>query len=240
MMKDKVVLIAGGSGEIGQACADLFSRAGAKVVLAARNREKAEGKAKALNDKGGEAYVIDLDVTDPASVSAMVKEVVDSLGAIDVLINAFGLGMILPLPEAEPEAIKEVLDVNTFGTILVTKAVLPHMAEKKSGKVIMIPGIIGKYVMRHSSVYSASKFAVAGFTKALVEEYKRDGIGFSLFYLGGVGTEFWDNPNVQMRVQKDKMLQPDEVAKAIYYAATQPSPGVMNEIVIQPDSHQMV
>lgn len=240
MMKDKVVLIAGGSGEIGQACADLFSRAGAKVVLAARNREKAEGKAKALNDKGGEAYVIDLDVTDPASVSAMVKEVVDSLGAIDVLINAFGLGMILPLPESEPEAIKEVLDVNTFGTILVTKAVLPHMAEKKSGKVIMIPGIIGKYVMRHSSVYSASKFAVAGFTKALVEEYKRDGIGFSLFYLGGVGTEFWDNPNVQMRVQKDKMLQPDEVAKAIYYAATQPSPGVMNEIVIQPDSHQMV
>lgn len=240
MMKDKVVLIAGGSGEIGQACADLFSRAGAKVILAARNREKAEGKAKALNDKGGEAYVIDLDVTDPASVSAMVKEVVDSLGAIDVLINAFGLGMILPLPESEPEAIKEVLDVNTFGTILVTKAVLPHMAEKKSGKVIMIPGIIGKYVMRHSSVYSASKFAVAGFTKALVEEYKRDGIGFSLFYLGGVGTEFWDNPNVQMRVQKDKMLQPDEVAKAIYYAATQPSPGVMNEIVIQPDSHQMV
>jgi len=239
-MKDKVVLIAGGSGEIGQACADLFSRAGARVVLAARNREKAEGKAKELNDKGGEAYVIDLDVTDSASVSAMVTEVVSSLGGIDVLINAFGMGMILPLPEAEPEAIKEVLEVNTYGTILVTKAVLPHMAEKKSGKVIMIPGIIGKYVMRHSSVYSASKFAVAGFTKALVEEYKRDGIGFTLFYLGGVGTQFWDNPNVQMRVQKDKMLQPEEVAKAIYYAATQPSPGIMNEIVIQPDSHQMV
>jgi NADP-dependent 3-hydroxy acid dehydrogenase YdfG len=239
-MKDKVVLIAGGSGEIGQACADLFSRAGARVVLAARNRDKAEAKAKELNDKGGEAYVIDLDVTDSASVSAMVTEVVSSLGGIDVLINAFGMGMILPLPEAEPEAIKEVLEVNTYGTILVTKAVLPHMAEKKSGKVIMIPGIIGKYVMRHSSVYSASKFAVAGFTKALVEEYKRDGIGFTLFYLGGVGTQFWDNPNVQMRVQKDKMLQPEEVAKAIYYAATQPSPGIMNEIVIQPDSHQMV
>lgn len=68
------------------------------------------------------------------------------------------------------------------------------------------------------------------------------GLKFSLLYLylGGVDTKFWDNPNVDMRVQKDKMLSPQEVAKAVYYAASQPGQSVLNEIVIQAESHQMV
>ena len=239
-MKDQVVVIAGGSGEIGQAAGSLFARAGARVVLAARDRAKAEAAAAAMNAAGGEAYVADLDVTDAESVQAMTRQVAEELGRIDVLVNAFGVGMILPLEQAETPDIERVMQVNATGTILVTQAVVRVMKQQKSGRVIQIPGIVGKYVMRGSSVYSASKFAVAGFTKAMVEETKRDGIGFSLLYLGGVATGFWDSPLVQMRVQKEKMLTPAEVAKAIYYAASQPAPGVLNELVIQPDSHQMV
>lgn len=104
----------------------------------------------------------------------------------------------------------------------------------------MFPGILGKAVMKNTSVYSASKFAVAGLTKALVEEQRRGAVKFTLLYLGGVDTEFWDNPRVDMRVQKDKMLTTQEVAKAVYYAASQPSLSVLNEIVIQPESHQIV
>lgn len=240
VMKDQVVLIVGATGGIGQATATLFAKAGAKVVLAGRNRAAAETLASTLNGAGGEAYVMDVDVTDPASIDRLVQEVVTNLGAIDILVNAFGVGIIQPIADASLDDIKRILDVNTLGTILMTKAVIPHMAERKSGKVIQIPGIIGKHVMRGSSVYSASKFAVAGFTKALVEDHKRDGIGFSLLYLGGVGTPFWDSDIVQMRVQKEKMLTAEEAAKAIYYAASQPQPGVLNEMVIQPDSHQMV
>ncbi|NBV31980.1 MAG: SDR family NAD(P)-dependent oxidoreductase, partial [Bacteroidetes bacterium] len=91
-----------------------------------------------------------------------------------------------------------------------------------------------------SSVYSASKYAVTGFTKALVEEQKRSGIFFSLFYLGGVATDFWENPVVTMRVQADKMLSAAEVAKAVYYAASQPEGSVLTEISLQPESHMMV
>lgn len=104
----------------------------------------------------------------------------------------------------------------------------------------MFPGILGKAVMRNSSVYSASKYAVTGFTKALVEENKRSGVKFSLLYLGGVATDFWENTNIDMRVQKDKMLTPEEVAKSVFYAASQPDQSVLNELVIQPESHQMV
>ncbi len=239
-MKDKIILIVGGSGGIGLACADLFSKAGAKVVLAARNKEKAEEKARSINENGGEAFVIRVDVTDHESVSDMVKEVIENLGTIDILVNAFGTGMIQPVLDIKPEDAKEVFDVNVYGTFLVTQAVVRHMASGKGGAVVMFPGILGKTVMRNTSVYSASKFAVTGFTKALTEEHKRSGIKFSLLYLGGVGTGFWDNSRIEMRVQKDKMLTPQEVAKAVYYAASQPGQSVLNEIVIQPESHQMV
>jgi len=239
-MKNKIILIAGGSGGIGQACAELFSKAGAKVVLAARDKKQAEEKARAINENGGDAFVIQVDVTDHASVSAMVKEITDNLGPIDVLVNAFGTGIIQPLLDIEPDNAKAVFDVNIYGTFLVTQAVIRSMAAEKKGTVIMFPGILGKSVMRNTAVYSASKFAITGFTKALVEEHRRSGIKFSLLYLGGVATDFWENPLVEMRVQKDKMLTPDEVAKAVYYSASQPGHSVLNEIVIQPESHQMV
>ena len=239
-MKNKVVLIVGGSGGIGQASADLFARAGAKVVLAARNKSKAEEKAKEINDSGGEAFAIEVDVTELASVSKMTREIEENVGEIDVLVNAFGLGMIQPLLDIKPDDARELFDVNVFGTFLVTQTVVRYMTTNKKGRVIMFPGILGKAVMRNSSVYSASKYAVTGFTKALVEENKRSGVKFSLLYLGGVATDFWENPNIDMRVQKDKMLTPEEVAKSVFYAASQPDQSVLNELVIQPESHQMV
>jgi len=239
-MKNQVVLIVGGSGGVGTATAMLFAKAGARIVLAARNRDRAEKTAKEINANGGEAYVIDVDVTDASSVEKMTADVIKELGKVDVLINAFGLGIIQPLLNMEPQKAKEVIDVNVYGTFLVTQSVLQHMAKEKSGKVVMIPGILGKAVMRGSSLYSATKYAVTGMTKALVDEHKRSNIKFTLMYLGGVDTGFWDSDLIDMKVQRDKMLTTEEVAKAIYYAINQPGNSVLNEIVIQSDSHQMV
>jgi len=239
-MKDKIVLIVGGSGGIGQACARVFAKAGAKVVLAARNQKEAEKVAKEINDSGGEAYVIGVEVTDLASVSKMAREVTEDLGAIDVLVNAFGKAVIQPLLDIKPDDAKQMFDVNIFGTFLVTQTIVRYMATEKKGRVILFPGSVGKYPMKNSSVYSASKFAVTGFAKSLTEEFKRSGVKFTLMHLGGVDTPMWDSDTVDMRVQKDKMLTTEEVAKAVYYAANQPDGSVLNEVVIQPESHQMV
>lgn len=239
-MKDKVVLIVGGSGGIGSAAGKVFGKAGAKVVLAARNQEKAEKVAREINDNGGEAFVIGVDVTDLASVSTMTREVTEDLGSIDVLVNAFGKGIIQPLLDIKPDDARQMLETNVFGTFLVTQTVVRHMATEKKGRVIMFPGTLGKYAMKNSSVYAASKFAVTGFTKSLIEEHRRSGIKFTLMHLGGVDTPFWDGKNIDMRVQRDKMLTPQEVGKAVYYAANQPADSVLNEITIQPESHQMV
>ncbi len=239
-MKDKIILIVGGSGGIGSACARMFGKAGATVVLAARDQQKAEGVAKEINEEGGEAYVIGVEVTDLASVSKMAREVVEDLGAIDVLVNAFGTAVIQPLLDIKPKDAREMIDVNVYGTFLVTQTVVRYMATEKKGQVIMFPGSVGKYPMKNSSVYSASKFAITGFAKSLTEEHKRSGVTFILMHLGGVDTPLWDSKTVDMRVQKDKMLSPEEVAKSVYYAVNQPDGSVLNEIVIQPESHQMV
>jgi NADP-dependent 3-hydroxy acid dehydrogenase YdfG len=239
-MKDQVVLIAGASGGIGAACARLFAKAGAKVVLAARNTDKAEEIAREINGNGGEAYVSALDVTNISSVNTLVNDVAKELGKIDVLVNAFGIGLIKPLLDINPNDAKRVFDVNVYGTFLLTQTVMRYMETAKKGTVVFYPGTMGKYVMRGSSVYSAAKHALVGFAKALTEENKRTNIRFSLLYLGGVDTPFWDNPNVDMKVQRDKMLTVDEVAKATYYAVSMPGGAALNELVLQPESHQLV
>lgn len=239
-MKDKLVLIVGGSGGIGSAVAKLFAKGGARIVLAARNKSKAEQVAKNINDDGGEAYAIEVDVTKEESVTKMTDEIRNELGPVHVLINAFGQGLIQPFMEIEPKDAKEIIDTNVYGTFLVTQAVGKIMDKEADTSVIMFPGTMGKYVMKNASVYAASKFAIQGFTKALIEEQRREKTKFTLLYLGGVDTPFWDDERVNMRVKKDMMLSPEEVAKAVYYAVNQPSGSVMNEMVIQPESHQLV
>jgi NADP-dependent 3-hydroxy acid dehydrogenase YdfG len=239
-VKDKIVLIVGGTGGIGSATAKIFSEQGAKVVIAGRNRSKAEEIAKELNGNGGDAYAITVDVTNPVSVDTMTKEVESGLGKIDVLVNAFGQGLIQSFSDIQAEAAKEVLDVNIYGTFLVTQRVLQSMNTETPTNVIMFPGTMGKYVMKNSSVYAASKFAVQGFTKALVEELKREKVRFSLLYLGGVDTAFWDDDRVNMRVKKEAMLTTEAVAQTVLATVTMPGAAVVNEIVMQPESHQMV
>lgn len=238
-MQNQVVLIIGAGG-IGSAAARLFSQAGAKVALSSQHLIKSEHVVRELNEEGGDAYAYEADVTDPNSVANLANTVISEHGRIDVLVNAFGTGMIQPLAESDPDRIRELLSVNVNGTIFATQAVLKHMMAAKKGTIILIPGILGKHVMKHSSIYSASKFAVAGFGKALVEEHRRSGIKVSLLYLGGVATSFWENPDIGMRVQADKMLTADDVAKAILFVCSQSESSVLNEIVMQPESHQLI
>ena len=239
-MDNKIILIVGGSGGIGSAAAKRFAREGAKVILASRNKSSVEKVAKEINDNGGEAFAIEVDATDPSSVVKMTNEIDSQLGKIDVLVNAFGQGLIQPFMDIDPADAKEIIETNVYGTFLVTQTVMKAMKEDEPTSVVMFPGTMGKYVMKNASVYAASKFAIQGMTKALVEEQRRGKTKFSLLYLGGVDTPFWDDERVNMRVKKDMMLSPDEVADAIFYAVNQPSGSVMNEVVIQPESHQLV
>ncbi len=239
-MTNKIVLIVGGTGGIGSAIAKNVSDQGARVVIAGRNRTKAEEIAKELNASGGDAYAIDVDVTNPASVKNLAEQVASGLGKIDVLVNAFGQGIIQPIKDINPTDAKEIIDVNVYGTFLVTQTMIPFMNTESTSHVLMFPGTMGKFIMRNSSVYSASKFAIQGFTKALTEELKREKVQFTLFYLGGVDTDFWEDDRVQMRVKKEAMLTPEDVANTVAATLSLRGSAVVNEVVMQPESHQLV
>lgn len=238
-MEDKIILIVGVGG-IGSACARLISKSGAHLVLAGHDRDESERLAREINDTGGEAYATRVDVTNLSSVVSMVNDIVQELGRIDVLINAFGAGYIRSLLDIKPREAREMIDTNLYGTFLVTQSVMRYMETNKEGSIVFFPGILGKSAMKNGSLYSATKFALTGFVKSLVEETRRTNIRFSLFYIGSVDTPFWDEKNIEMKFNREKMLSPDDIAKAVYYSLSQPSGSVLNEIVIQPQGNQMI
>ncbi|MCY7346720.1 MAG: SDR family oxidoreductase [Pyrinomonadaceae bacterium] len=237
-LEGKTALIVGASRGIGRASAELFAKAGANVVVSARNETELMEAEFALNNIGGEVLALAADASIEADVKALIDESIKRFGKIDYLIHAAGAGILKPFGELTAEDLDALLTANVKTAFNVLQAVLPKMAENKFGRIIAIPGILGKAPMMQASAYCAAKYALTGMIKCLAQEYKRFGIRFSLMHLGGVDSNFWDD--ITMKVQRDKMLSIDAAANAVFFAATQEGEGVMAEIVLMPENHQLV
>lgn len=234
----KVVMIVGAGRGIGRCCAELFSEAGASLVLASRDEaELSELEFKLAHKNNTEVLALASDATVQADVEHLVEETIERFGRIDTLVYAAGMGILKSFAELSGEDLDKLFAVNTGGAFHTMQAVLPVMAEQKSGNVVVIPGILGRAPMANAAAYCAAKYALTGMTKCLALEYKRFGIKFSLMHFGGVDTSFWDN--ISMRVQRDKMLSPESAARAVFFAATQTGDGVLGELILQPESHQL-
>jgi NAD(P)-dependent dehydrogenase (short-subunit alcohol dehydrogenase family) len=237
-MKNKVVVITGASSGIGRATALLLAQKGASLALAARSYPQLTEVADEVKRLGGQAIAVPTDVTQPDQVADLMSEVISTYGRIDALVNCAGVGVIRPVEQLTVEDMDRTYAVNVKGVMLVTRAAGMEMLKTGGGKVVTPVGTMGRYVMRGSAAYSASKWGAVGALKAMATEWQRNGIGFSLLYLGGVDTPLWDA--IEMKVQRDKMLRAEDAAQAIAYALDASPNGVLNEIVLQPDSHQFI
>ena len=237
-LEGKTVLIVGGSRGIGRASAELFAKAGANVVVSARNESELMEAEFALNNIGGEVLALAADASIEADVKNLVEQSIAKFGAIDYLIHAAGAGVLKPFGELTGADLDYLLTANVKTAFNVLQAVLPVMAANKFGRVVAIPGILGKAPMMQAAAYCAAKYALTGMIKCLAQEYKRFGIRFSLMHLGGVDSNFWDE--ITMKVQRDKMLSIEAAANAVFFAATQSGEGVMAEVVLMPENHQLV
>ena len=238
-LEGKTALIVGASRGIGLASAELFSKAGANVVISARNESQLLEAEYQLN-AGGSAEVLSLaaDASIEADVKVLVDESVKKFGSIDYLIHAAGAGVLKPFGELTTEDLDALFNANVKTAFNVLQAILPKMAEQKFGRVVAIPGILGKAPMMQAAAYCAAKYALTGMIKCLAQEYKRFGIRFSLMHFGGVNSKFWDD--ISMKVQRDKMLSIEAAANAVFFAATQEGEGVMAEVILMPENHQLV
>jgi NAD(P)-dependent dehydrogenase (short-subunit alcohol dehydrogenase family) len=179
-----VVLITGVSSGIGQATARYLTSAGYRVFGTSRIPERCPSVEG--------VHVIGLDVRDPASVEACVAGVLDQTGRIDVLINNAGYGLFGGIEEASDAEVHAQFETNYFGMVRLTKAVLPIMRDQHRGRIINISSIAGLLAVPFLGHYSASKFAVEGYTEALHHEVAPLGIHVSLIEPGVVFSPFWN------------------------------------------------
>ncbi|MCP4141055.1 MAG: SDR family oxidoreductase [Chloroflexi bacterium] len=190
-LKGKVVLITGASSGFGARAAHLFAKEGAKVVLAARRLNRLQDLVNEIQDNGGEALAVPVDVANLDEITLMVQSTLDFYGKIDILFNNAGFGRLDWLEKLNAERdIETQIAVNLTGLIQVTRTVLPHMLEQGNGHIINMGSIAGYTAPPLYSVYAATKFGVRGFTDALRREVRHLGIRVSAIYPGGAETEF--------------------------------------------------
>jgi len=237
-MQNKVVLITGASSGIGRAAALMLAARGAQLALAARSYPKLVEVCDEVRSLGARAEALPTDVRVRADVADMVAEALAAYGRIDALVHCAGVGVLKPAEQLSDDDIDVQLDTNVKGTLLTASAVGAAMQKTGGGRIVAPVGTMGRFVMRGSAAYSASKWGAVGALKAMATEWQRSGIGVSLLYLGGVDTPFWDG--IDMRVQRDKMLRAEDAARAIVYSLEASPLGVLNEMVLQPDSHQFI
>jgi NADP-dependent 3-hydroxy acid dehydrogenase YdfG len=190
-LKDKVVLITGASSGFGEDAALRFAKEGCKVVLAARRMDRLQDLAARIQDDGGEAMAIPVDIVNRADIDNMVETTLDLYSHIDILFNNAGIGRVDWFEKMSTERDMETLiHVNLTGLMQVTHAVLPHMLARRQGHIINMISVAGLIASPLISTYAASKFGARAFTDSLRREVAPLGIKVSGIYPGPAATEF--------------------------------------------------
>jgi short-subunit dehydrogenase len=185
----QVIWITGASSGIGEALAVEFRNQGADLILSARRREELERVSASLPDAAGSrCLILPMDVTDTSSMIGLVEAVKSEFGRVDVLVNNAGISQRSWTAETSLEVDRRIMEVNFFGTVALTKAVLPLMMERRSGHIIVISSVAGKFGFYLRSAYSASKHALHGFFESLRMEVYNQGIQVLLVCPGRVKT----------------------------------------------------
>ncbi len=223
-MKDKVVIITGGSSGIGFACAEAFGRKGARVAISGRNKEKLDAAAAQLKAQGIEVFAVVADAAKEDDNSRMAAEVMNKWGRIDILVNNAGISMRALFEKLQLDVFRQVMDINFYGTVYATKYCLPYILRSK-GSIIGISSINGYRGTPARTAYTASKYAMQGFMEALRTEVMKRGVhilvacpGFTTSNIRNAALTADGSQQGESPREEDKMMSAEEVAEAIVRA----------------------
>jgi NAD(P)-dependent dehydrogenase (short-subunit alcohol dehydrogenase family) len=196
-LREKVVLIAGGSRGLGFVLARECGRRGARVAICARDRHELEEAKRRLAQEGIEAYALTCDLSRRAQVGRMVETVMEHFGRVDVLVNNASVIAAGPLLDQRVEDFEQVMAVNFFSGLYATMALLPHMLAREEGRIVNITSIGGKIAVPHLLTYSSAKFAAVGLSEGMRAELARYGIRVTTVAPGLMRTGSYLNTLIQ-------------------------------------------
>jgi 2-deoxy-D-gluconate 3-dehydrogenase len=206
LLAGRVAIVTGGSGGIGLGMSRGLAKAGARVVVAARNRDKMDAAVAGLRALGPEALAVEVDVADEASVAHLVDEVARACGRIDILVNNAGINIRGPVQDLALDQWREVLDTNLTSAFLCSRAAYPHMKRAGGGKVINIGSMMSIFGASYAPAYGASKGGVVQLTKSLAMAWAADNIQVNAVLPGWIDTELTRRAREQVPGLHEKVL----------------------------------
>jgi clavulanate-9-aldehyde reductase len=240
-LSGKAVAITGASSGIGEATALALARAGASVALGARRKDRIDALAARIEDEGGTAVAVEVDVADEAQARGFVETAHERLGRLDTLVNNAGVMLLGPVEQGDSDDWRTMVSANVLGLLYCTAAALPIMRAQQSGDIVNISSVAGRFARAGNAVYALTKFGVNAFSEGLRQEITEGGIRVIVIEPGFVDTELQSHNKGEarealegMREQLGEVLRAQDVANGILYAISQPPHVSVNEVLIRP------
>lgn len=238
-LEGKVAAVTGAASGIGLECAKAMLAAGARVVLV----DRAEDKLRRLCDElGPSAMSVVVNLLDPASVSAMMPQILEKAGQLDILHANAGAYVGGPVVEGDADAWDRMLNLNINAAFRCVREVLPHMVERRTGDVLFTSSIAGIVPVIWEPIYTASKFAVQAFVHTVRRQVAPHGIRVGAICPGPVVTallDSWPKDKLDDELAKGNLLQPKEVADAVLFILTRPRGVTIRDLVILPQGNDL-
>ena len=239
-MSAPVVLVTGALSGIGRATAEAFAREGAKVVISGRNAETGEAVAAELRNLGGEAHFIRADVRHEDDLRALVDGTVAKFGRLDIAVNNAGTeGQFGPITDQTPESYAAMFDTNVLGVLLSMKHQLRVLQAQGSGSIINISSVLGQAAYANAALYTASKHAVEGLTKAAALEGAPFGVRVNAVAPGPIDTPMLERftggeegkAGLASTIPMARTGAPDEIAQAVVFLASDKASFITGHVV---------
>ncbi|MHA3703051.1 SDR family NAD(P)-dependent oxidoreductase [Jatrophihabitans sp. YIM 134969] len=245
-LEGTAALVTGASSGIGEATALALAAEGAKVAVVARRRDRLEDLAGRIGAAGGEALVVEADVTDEAAARDAVARAVDRFGRLDTVVANAGVMLLGPIEDAPVEEWRRMVDLNVMGLLYTAHAALPHLLEaagqapREVADLVLVSSVAGRVPRQNSGVYNLTKHGIGAFAESMRQEFTQRHLRVSLVEPGAVATELTDHLRPEMqevsrkRFAEMERLEAEDIADAVSWIVTRGRRVAVNEVLIRP------
>jgi 3-oxoacyl-[acyl-carrier protein] reductase len=231
-LRQAVAIVTGASRGIGRAIAEALAAEGTRLVVGARTPGPLDEAARALRSRGVEVEALPGDVGEESVAAALVETATRRFGRLDVVVNNAGIGHHGLLETMDPAEFDRVYRTNVRGPFLLMRAAIPVLRRQKGGTLVTLASLAGRNPVPQRAAYAASKWAMIGLSRSVLQEVRKDGIRVVILEPGSTLTEFGHDPSKM--AQAEKLVRPEDVASVLVAALKLPDRATVSEIEIRP------